>query len=204
MTLKAGINRARQLANLKGAKDYEFYKQVVNWLEELQEYKTHRNNIKAFKGMSDTRLYRIWNGMIQRCYKATSDGYKYYGGRGIKICDEWTGEDGFWNFYNWAIRNGYADDLSIDRIDVNGNYCPENCRWATAYVQAHNKRAKDILLTYNNTTKTIKEWANHLGINHATLYNRFRKGWTVERILETPLDNSKSHKNAGRKYTYKF
>lgn len=92
-------------------------------------------------GLHNTRLYGIWSKMKSRCYNAHNKDYKDYGGRGIKICKEW--QKDFINFYNWAMNNNYKKDLSIDRIDVNGDYCPKNCRWADAYTQASNKRNRN-------------------------------------------------------------
>ena len=92
-------------------------------------------------GMTRTRLYRIWNCMHNRCYRKSYHAFKHYGGRGIVVCDEWLHD--FQAFYDWAIANGYKDDLSIDRIDPNKNYSPDNCRWATMAEQNKNKRAEN-------------------------------------------------------------
>lgn len=127
---------------------------------------------KRFKhGMIHTRLYSIWHCIKVRCYIKSCLSYKNYGGRGITVCDEWKKD--FMSFYNWAINNGYKDDLTIDRIDVNGNYEPKNCRWATKKQQDNNKRTNHFV-EYKGETKTIKQWADLTGICYSTLSKRVR------------------------------
>lgn len=132
-------------------------------------------------GMSNTRLFRIWVGMKQRCTNKNNKKYKIYGERGIKVSEEWLGENGFENFKNWSNNNGYTDKLTIDRINVNGNYEPNNCRWVTAKEQANNTRST-IFITYNGETKPASEWAEIIGIRQDTLTRRKRMGWSDENV----------------------
>lgn len=120
--------------------------------------------------------------MKSRCTNTTIKAYKDYGGRGIKVCDEWL--NSFEAFYDWAMKNGYADHLSIDRIDVNGNYCPENCRWATRKTQQMNK-TNNLLIDFNGEKHTLAEWSEITGINRATIKSRLNAGWTIEKALTT-------------------
>ena len=128
---------------------------------------------------SRTRLYREWQNMKRRCLNCNDKRYSYYGGRGIKICKEWLVPD---NFFEWALSNGYSDELTIDRIDANGNYEPTNCRWATIKEQCNNRRS-NVLLTYNGKTQNITQWAEELGLNVRTCFSRYNYGYSVEKIL---------------------
>lgn len=139
-------------------------------------------------GDSKSRLYKCWRGIKTRCLSPTDQHWKDYGGRGITVCDEWA--DSYENFREWALSNGYKDDLTIDRIDVNGNYEPSNCRWATIKEQANNKRDNNYL-TFNGKTQTVVQWAEELGIIPVTLEARIhRYGWSVERALTEPVHNN--------------
>lgn len=150
----------------------------------LQKELIANRNLKH--NMANTRVYRIWDGMKSRCYNSNSSGFLSYGGRGIKVCAEWLDkEKGFINFYEWSLKNGYNDDLTIDRIDVNGNYNPENCRWLSSKEQAYNRRSNRYI-TYNNETHTITEWAKIYRINSGTISSRIQSGWSIERAFTTP------------------
>jgi len=124
-------------------------------------------------GMNGTRIHRIWLGVIQRCYIKSASGYKNYGGRGIQVCNEWLNKkNGFINFYNWATNNGYNDKLTIDRKDVNGNYEPNNCRWATMKEQENNKR-NTRYVTIDNKTHSLSEWSEITGLKMYILNERY-------------------------------
>lgn len=128
---------------------------------------------------SNDRLYKLRRGMMQRCNNPKAPGYESYGGRGITICDEWLGENGFINFYNWAISNGYSDELTIDRIDVNGNYEPSNCRWVTIREQNYNKRSTHYITAFGKT-QSMAEWVKEYRLNKSTFYARIKAGWNPE------------------------
>lgn len=132
-------------------------------------------------GRTKERLHSIYWGMKDRCYNSHSDAYKHYGERGIKVCDEWL-ED-YLNFKKWALNNGYSDELSIDRINVNGNYEPSNCRWATIEQQAMNKR-NTLYITYNNETKTLKEWCDIYKLNYRLVLSRIHKNKKGNKSIE--------------------
>jgi hypothetical protein len=143
-----------------------------------------------------SRLNRIYIAMKQRCYNPKYDHYKFYGERGIKICDEWLNPEiihlgcrgritkGYFEFKKWAINNGYSDNLTIDRIDVNGNYEPSNCRWITIKEQCNNTR-RNRLFTYKGKTQTLTQWSEELGFNYGRVKMRLYKlHWTVEKAFE--------------------
>ena len=138
---------------------------------------------------SYSKLYRTFSAMVDRCRCKTTTGYKNYGGRGIKVCDEWVGN--YMAFVEWSLANGYKEGLELDRIDVNGNYCPENCRWIT-HKQNNNNKRYNRLLTYNGETHTMAEWAEILNIKFPTLSYRVQSGWSDEKALTTPIDKQKS------------
>ncbi len=145
-------------------------------------------------GKSYTKLYSAWHRIKDRCYNLNTDHAPYYHDRGIRVCDEWL--DDFMNFYNWAINNGYKKGLTIDRIDVNGNYEPSNCRWVTQREQANNRRIT-LKVECNGTIKSLSEWANDKNLPYHVVYKRYKKGWNIDKLLNTPLYKNKSHPIVG-------
>lgn len=137
-------------------------------------------NRAMIHGMTGTRLHRIWKLMHRRCYNLSDPKYPQYGGRGIHICEEWKTD--FLAFYYWSTTNGYADNLSIDRIDVNGPYSPDNCRWATNRIQSNN-RTTNVILEYHGIVHTAEEWACITGIPGNTIRARIERGWSVEQAI---------------------
>ena len=130
--------------------------------------------------MTDTKIYHSWRAMIQRCYYKKHKYYEKYGGRGIKICNDW--KESFQKFYEWATKNGYREGLSIDRTANNGNYRPENCRWSDRYTQNRNRKS-NIFLEYKGEKLCIQDWSKKIGIEASTLRHRYKIGWRTERIL---------------------
>ena len=149
----------------------------------------HNEGNRKTHGGKHTRLYHIWLNMKARCYNNNTKEYKYYGGRGITVCDEWKND--FKNFRDWSFDNGYMENVkrnecTIDRIDYNGNYEPSNCRWVDQKIQNRNSRHNK-LITYNNETHCMSEWAEILNISYSCLKRRFRKNWEIEKALTTPV-----------------
>lgn len=137
-------------------------------------------------GKSKSRLYSIYSSMKQRCYNTKLRAYKRYGGRGITICKEW--ENSFNSFQSWAESNGYKEDLTIERIDNNGNYEPSNCKWANKKEQARNRNTSK-RLEYKGQIYTYAEWGEFKGLTSSIISARIRNGWSIEKTLETPIKN---------------
>lgn len=143
-----------------------------------------RENGKRTHGEIHTRLYRIWGNMCNRCSNPNNPAWDRYGGRGIQVCDKWKS---FENFRNWAYSSGYSDELTIDRVDNDRGYEPNNCRWSDDFEQANNKR-NNRLIEYNGEIKTLSEWSTALNIPYKTLHRRIiGLGWTVERAFTQPM-----------------
>lgn len=142
-------------------------------------------------GGCGTRLYRIWKRIRTRCNnKNTIDYKKWYGSKGITICDEWSN---FENFKCWSIVHGYDDNLTIDRIDNSKGYSPDNCRWVTHKDQSRNT-SHNVNLTYNGETHCLAEWAEILNVKRQTLQQRYFRGWATEKILFQPI---RQHRKKG-------
>lgn len=143
-----------------------------------------------------TRLNRIFNGLKVRCYNPKNKDYPLYGGRGIKLCDEWNDREtakneprrctkGFISFKKWALENGYSDELTLDRIDTDGDYEPSNCRWVSMQTQNNNRR-NNHYITYQNKTQSLAEWCRELNLNYYKIRGRINNyNWSPERAFTT-------------------
>lgn len=136
-------------------------------------------------GHKGCRLYRIWSNIKTRCYNTNCAQFDRYGGRGISVCDEW--KNSFQAFYDWSMSHGYSDELTIDRIDVNGNYEPSNCHWVTMKEQSIN-RSNNHIVRLNNEEKPLSEWCKQFGLNYKTVRDRLHRGWNYEKALYTPIE----------------
>lgn len=142
--------------------------------------------MRSYKhGETYTRLYGIWCSMKGRCSNSNKLDYARYGGRGINVCEDWNSFD---NFRDWAINNGYSDNLTIDRIDVNKGYSPNNCRWATTKQQSRNKR-NNIRITFRGETKVLVDWCEQLNLPYGTIEMRIHRGWNGVDALTKPIKN---------------
>lgn len=158
---------------------------------ELKFHKSNRTNKNGdtrgcyiTHGLSGTRIYNIWIDMKKRCYDTKNNRYNRYGGRGITVCDEWV--HNFKGFYDWSMDNGYNDNLTIDRKDVNGNYEPNNCRWITMKEQQRNT-SRNRYVTANGETKTIAEWSEITGISQDVIKDRLNKlHWSEQEAVAIP------------------
>lgn len=151
--------------------------------------------------MKDThsRLSSIYRSMKNRCYNQSSINYKWYGGKGITVCSEWLNPErtsvsntkinniskGFLAFRTWALSNGYKENLTIDRIDSNKGYSPDNCKWVTMKEQ-NNHTGHNHMCYYNGKTQTIKQWCEELGLNYSKTNQRIWRGWSIEKAFTTP------------------
>lgn len=137
-------------------------------------------------GQSYSHLYQIWHGMKNRCINPNMQDYSRYGGRGITVCDEW--DNNYESFQDWALDNGYSEDLTIDRIDPNGNYEPDNCRWSTKKEQANN-RVNNLYYSMNGENHTLSEWCDMFNLPYQTIYARIhRYNWDFITAITTPLN----------------
>lgn len=138
-------------------------------------------------GLEGCKLQKILYAIRNRCQKKENSYYKNYGGRGIRVCEEWScGGQGFINFYNWAMKNGYKDGLTIDRINNNGNYEPSNCRWVDMKTQSRNRRTNR-WIKYNGETHILTDWFAIINLPPRCIYHRIERGWNIKKAFETPL-----------------
>lgn len=150
-------------------------------------------------GESDTKLYGVYYGMHHRCENKKAKYYKRYGGRGITVCEEWSGENGYIHFRDWANKNGYEEGKEIDRINNDGGYAPNNCRWVTRIENTNNTSANRFI-EIDGETKSIAEWARYFNVPYSLFRGRYVLGnWTLEATLNTPVARGSTNRNAERR-----
>ncbi len=187
--------------SLKQSADYfgKKYKTIQAYckkhnLSYTKESKKGKANPAYKHGMEHTQLCNSYRNMLARCYNKNRKDYKFYGERGIKVCDEWRHSSV--SFFNWAIKHGYLYGFTLDRIDVNGDYTPDNCRWVDFKTQCNNRRS-NILCTYQGETKTLTQWCNELNLKYDTVRRRIRRGLSVEEAFRGKgKNNDKKEKKA--------
>lgn len=145
--------------------------------------------INRSHGLSNSRIYNIWCGIKFRCYNKKCNEFHRYGGRGIKMCDNW--KNSFEDFCDWAKNNGYNDTLTIERNNLDGNYCPENCCWIPLKKQARNT-SRTKYLEYKGESKPMVEWAEIFGVKYSLLADRIQRGWSIEKALLTPVKENRN------------
>lgn len=168
--------------------------------------KTHNGSYKH--GDTKSQLYNVWVNMRARCYNKNNNRYSTYGAKGIKVCDEWLGENGYQNFMKWAYENGYSTEktetghikYTLDRIDFYGNYEPSNCRWITIQEQQNNRKDNKYI-TYNGETHTMAEWSRILNVPYYRLQSRMFKGMDFESAIKDCNYHDKRHTLFGEKKT---
>lgn len=157
----------------------------------IERIKANPSMDRTTHGGRHDRLYNIWRGIKERCHAESCKDYGAYGGRGISVCEEW--RNSYSKFKEWALNNGYDNNLSIERKDVNGDYRPENCCWIPLKDQNKNKRTSR-WVEYNGERHIVSDWARIYGMDARTLYNRLRIGWSMEKAVNTPEAGRKTHK----------
>lgn len=185
MKYKGIVEYAKEHTTRECAEHYNCkYKCMSNYLRRHNiEHKLECRKGKHLKytcSETNTRLYQIWVAMRHRC---NDDNNRHYGAKGIKVCEEW---NDFINFKSWSLSQGYTDSLTIDRINGDKGYSPDNCRWVDNYVQ-HNNQSNNKYIIFNGEVKTVAQWAKELNLNPQTLYSRLNRGWSVDKALETSL-----------------
>lgn len=153
------------------------------------------SNEKVKYNIKNDRIKSIYSDIKRRCYDESRKAFHRYGGRGIKMCDEWLKNPA--SFEKWSLENEYSDDLSIDRIDNDGDYEPSNCRWVDVYVQANN-RSDNNVIEYQGDSLTVSQWARKIGVDKSTIYNRINNGETLDAVL-SPVDIRQQKSKSGIK-----
>ena len=172
----------------KQMEEYDNKDQRIAELEEQLKNKQDELDLSININRNKKRLYNIWVKINKRCFNESCEEYKNYGGRGITICQEWQKLGGFYSFVIWSLNNGYNPELTIDRINNDGNYEPSNCRWVTRVEQNNNTR-KNRFITAFGETDTLSNMARKYGVNVDCLWSRLNAGWNVEKALSTKIQS---------------